>query len=722
MGCCGDEPEDEAQPDIPAIERDRKCTDVLFLLVFVGFWIGMFVIGGVGFSRGNVNRLLYGIDYHARLCGEDHSISGADFSSRKQLHYYNPVDSFDEFNIYKLQSVCLDGCPSAFIPYATLLEMVAAGKAGAAAFATWAGSERYQRYLNSSQYFHCEYYSLTDLQLNNPPDDWEVRYFHLLSTEMKIKSLEPGNNGPCQPTFLEYTDFLNYCYPSIPKEMQEFLQGVGAAVSAANETAPPSPPSSDPMSADELKKWVNNMGDIRNYMQEYVMDVYKAWAAILVCGVLGAVVLSMVWLTVLRYFSGFMAWFTLLAVNLLFIAVTLLCASRAGLIGDNAVGSTLDTYDTSGVTDPSQEDKMYFEIATYVFATITGLVLLLSILMIPRIAVAVACLKVASQAISTMPFILFFPVVPFLLEVVLIVWWIAVSIALYSAATVKEDPDGGYTLEWDEQMRYMMAYHLFGLLWTNQFLVGFGLCVIAGAVASYYWCRGDASRMPFSPVHAAMRRTARYHLGSIALGAFIVAVIQFVRVILEYIDRKTKETQRSNSLLKYAMCCIKCCMWYLEKVMKYINRNAYIIVAVKGSSFCMAANRAIQLIIINALRIATVNLIGDTLTWLGKVAVSLGCGFLCFMMTDTAIYTEPDSVWYLSSPLLPILFTILISYFIATCFFQVYDMAVDTIMLSFCEDCEKTDGKPEYAPPLLMSALGQSHADSKSANQIAPKQ
>lgn len=54
-----------------------------------------------------------------------------------------------------------------------------------------------------------------------------------------------------------------------------------------------------------------------------------------------------------------------------------------------------------------------------------------------------------------------------------------------------------------------------------------------------------------------------------------------------------------------------------------------------------------------------------------QVAVSLGCGFLCFMMTDTAIYTEPDSVWYLSSPLLPILFTILISYFIATCFFQV---------------------------------------------------
>jgi hypothetical protein len=34
---------------------------------------------------------------------------------------------------------------------------------------------------------------------------------------------------------------------------------------------------------------------------------------------------------------------------------------------------------------------------------------------------------------------------------------------------------------------------------------------------------------------------------SIALGAFLVAVIQFVRVLLEYIDRKTKEMQEARS-------------------------------------------------------------------------------------------------------------------------------------------------------------------------------
>lgn len=37
---------------------------------------------------------------------------------------------------------------------------------------------------------------------------------------------------------------------------------------------------------------------------------------------------------------------------------------------------------------------------------------------------------------------------------------------------------------------------------------------------------------------------------------------------------------------------------------------------------------------------------------------------------------------------------------------QVYDVAIDTIMLAFCEDCEAHDGHPKYAPPLLLEALG----------------
>jgi hypothetical protein len=39
-----------------------------------------------------------------------------------------------------------------------------------------------------------------------------------------------------------------------------------------------------------------------------------------------------------------------------------------------------------------------------------------------------------------------------------------------------------------------------------------------------------------------------------------------MRAILEYIDQKTKRMSDSNPILKYAMCIVKYCMWYLEKV------------------------------------------------------------------------------------------------------------------------------------------------------------
>jgi Plasma-membrane choline transporter len=46
-----------------------------------------------------------------------------------------------------------------------------------------------------------------------------------------------------------------------------------------------------------------------------------------------------------------------------------------------------------------------------------------------------ALLQVASQAVAAMPSLLFVPLLPFILEVGLIVYWVAVSAVLYSAGT-----------------------------------------------------------------------------------------------------------------------------------------------------------------------------------------------------------------------------------------------------------------------------------------------
>jgi choline transporter-like protein 2/4/5 len=40
---------------------------------------------------------------------------------------------------------------------------------------------------------------------------------------------------------------------------------------------------------------------------------------------------------------------------------------------------------------------------------------------------------VASQAVAAMPSILFFPLLPFVLEVGLVIYWVAITAVLYSA-------------------------------------------------------------------------------------------------------------------------------------------------------------------------------------------------------------------------------------------------------------------------------------------------
>ena len=73
----------------------------------------------------------------------------------------------------------------------------------------------------------------------------------------------------------------------------------------------------------------------------------------------------------------------------------------------------------------------------------------------------------------------------------------------------------------------------------------------------------------------------------------IIAVIQLARSILSYVESKLKAF--NNDLTKCLLCLCKCCLWCLEKFMRFINRNAYIVCAIKSTNFCSSAKTAFNL-------------------------------------------------------------------------------------------------------------------------------
>lgn len=230
--------------------------------------------------------------------------------------------------------------------------------------------------------------------------------------------------------------------------------------------------------------------------------------------------------------------------------------------------------------------------------------------------------------------------------------------------------------------------------------------MIAGSVASYYWARGETSpEIPFLPVFSSMKRLMRYSLGSVALGSLIVSVVESVRSLLESIRRKLKGANSTpeNWVGKVTFHSSRFLLRGTEWTIKSVNRNAYIMIAITGKSFFRASAIATDLIISNILRIGKVNVIGDVILFLGKLCVSLACAVFAFLMLDTHKFRSAHNK--VSSPLFPVLVCWVLSYVVATLFFAVVEMSVDTIILSFCQDSEEHEGTAQYAPPLLLETF-----------------
>ena len=156
--------------------------------------------------------------------------------------------------------------------------------------------------------------------------------------------------------------------------------------------------------------------------------------------------------------------------------------------------------------------------------------------------------------------------------------------------------------------------------------------------------------------------------------------------VAKWLNNKLEEHGQDNPLVKVAMCLCKCCFWCLEKFVKFVNRNAYIVTAIHGTNFCSSAKKACGLIFNNIARVAVLDKVTDFLLFLGKLVVVGGVTLLSFyifsgQLDDNPVYkfkTPQFNYWYL-----PVVLTMVGTYFIATSFFSVYTMAVDTVFLCF---------------------------------------
>jgi len=87
----------------------------------------------------------------------------------------------------------------------------------------------------------------------------------------------------------------------------------------------------------------------------------------------------------------------------------------------------------------------------------------------------------------------------------------------------------------------------------------------------------------------------------VALGSLLIAIVQLIRAVLEYVQTKMKAYD--SGLARCVMCCCQCFWYCLESFLKFISHNAYIMCALHGTNFCTSARDAFNLLMRNVIRV-----------------------------------------------------------------------------------------------------------------------
>ena len=145
-----------------------------------------------------------------------------------------------------------------------------------------------------------------------------------------------------------------------------------------------------------------------------------------------------------------------------------------------------------------------------------------------RIKLASIVVKVSAKFVNENCGILFLPLILFVIMVIFLVLWILEALGYYSLGTpVHEKEQLPFQhFETSGAIKALGLAHVFQLLWVLFFLVETGDFIVAGAACSWYFQRE-------SPYSESSDRYRKFHIGSVALGSFFLALLGFLKFLYE---------------------------------------------------------------------------------------------------------------------------------------------------------------------------------------------
>jgi hypothetical protein len=232
-------------------------------------------------------------------------------------------------------------------------------------------------------------------------------------------------------------------------------------------------------------------------------------------------------------------------------------------------------------------------------------------------------------------------------------------------------------------------------------MVAVGQCTIAGAVGIWFFTQ-DKTKKPVGPVCKSFKNAVFWHTGSLAFGSLIIAIIVFVKWFMAWLQKQA-EAQK-NKVMACICKCLICVIWCFEKCVKFLNKNAYIQIALMGKNFCTSAKAAFWLILRNAARFLVVTMLSHLVHF-----IAMG---LIIVATTLAGYFLLQAMYEDVNPILPVTCYVFIGWMTAKLFVGTFALSVDATLQCFIAAEEMKMGN-EFAPEELKGFIDKEAVEQK---------
>jgi len=421
-------------------------------------------------------------------------------------------------------------------------------------------------------------------------------------------------------------------------------------------------------------------GSAQGYFTNAVAELRENKDALIISTV-AAVLLGFGWIQMMKMFTTEFVYGTL-------VTGVLAIVGLGGYVFNMAVEQERENQGGGNASD--------IKIVSYVIFGLAAILVLVIIFLRKKIALTCAMIKEACRGVQNNTMLL-----PVLVAVVAVflafaAFWVSSFVYLWSVPDESVPVNAGGH-QFNQKVRNLMFYQVFAFFWITAFISAVYQHVVAGSVAGWYFSRDVMSTRPRETAVSSLLHAVTSSFGSLAFGSLVLAFIQFLNFLLE----TTKKSNAKNRALVCIINGLQCLLGCIQGIVQYINKFAYIHVAMHGYSFCKAARECFDLIGRNFFSAVIMDTITGFVLFVGKALFTAICAIITIAILDAR--DRPLTAVTLG-------LTCAIAFSVLHIVSHVIGVSVDTVFVCYLEDLEMNKGGNLYISPDLHSLLQESSA------------